>query len=93
MDKVPLNQVGGMVFIQQQLRKLAFHRGLHTLRELLIEAVEEKRGSLHGGQSSPSSTPASSKESWRISATAKLTSSRCVCVCVCACVCARAIAM
>lgn len=74
MDKVPLNQLTGLVSIQQQLVKLSVHRGLHTLRELLIEAVEEKRGSVIRGQSSPT-TPTSS-ESWRISATAKLTSSR-----------------
>ncbi len=87
MDKVPLTQVTGLVSIQQQLCRLSVHRGLHTLRELLIEAVEEKRGSLHGGSNSPPTRRSSSSasESWRISATAKLTTSRYVCVCACVC--------
>ena len=77
MDKVPLSQVTGLLSIQQQLGKLSVHRGLHTLRELLIEAVEEKRGSLYGGgQASPTLISPSSSQSWRISATARLTTSR-----------------
>jgi hypothetical protein len=36
-----MSQVGGLVLIQQQLERLSMH--LHTLHELLVGDVEEKR--------------------------------------------------
>ena len=78
LDRVPLSQIDGLVTVQQQLEKLIVHRGLHTLKEILIEAIEEKRGVAGGNGDSPS--PRSPVEQWRLSANVRLTGSRCVCV-------------
>ena len=65
-------QLRGLVSVQQQLTKLAVHRSLHSLREILIDAVEEKRGV---GLSSPES-PRSPSDPWRLTAMTKLTDNR-----------------
>ena len=43
LDKVPLSQVLGLLTLQQQITKLYVMRTLRSIRELLIESVEEKR--------------------------------------------------
>ena len=65
-------QLRGLVSVQQQLTKLAVHRSLHSLREILIDAVEERRGV---GPSPPES-PMSPSDPWRFTALTKLTDNR-----------------
>jgi hypothetical protein len=43
IDRVPLSQVKGLLSIQQQITKLSALRCVRTIRELIIENVEEKR--------------------------------------------------
>lgn len=65
-------QIRGLVSVQQQLKKLSVHRSLRSLRDILIDAVEEKRVA---GRSPPGS-PGRSPEPWRLTAMAKLTDNR-----------------
>ena len=65
-------QIRGLVSVQQQLQKLSVHRSLRSLRDILIDAVEEKRVA---GRSPPGS-PGKSPEPWRLTAMAKLTDNR-----------------
>ena len=82
LDRVPLSQIHGLVSVQQQLEKFTVHRSLHSLKELLIDAVEDKRGVASGvggaywSEGTPPPSPTS--ENWRLSATAKLIGSRVV---------------
>lgn len=74
-----MSQVGGLLLIQQQLCRLSVHRTLQTLQELLVEGVEERRGSEYPGggrEGRGSITSSVEPESWRLSATAKLTGAR-----------------
>ena len=68
LDAVPINQVSGIVSLQQNLRRLCVYRMLRSLREVLVDTVEERRAP-------PPSPPSHHElvESWRIVATAKLT--------------------
>ena len=43
LDRVPLSQVLGLLSLQQQISKLCVARTVRSIRELLIESVEEKR--------------------------------------------------
>ena len=79
LDQVPTAQVGGLQLIQQQLQRLSVHRSLHTLQELLVEGVEERRGRANtGGSSDGGASPPhpDQVESWRLTATAKLAGTR-----------------
>ena len=82
LDRIPLSQIHGLVAVQQQLNKLTVHRSLHSLKELLIDAVEEKRGVPSGlggaywSEATPPPSPTTDK--WRLTATAKLIGSRVV---------------
>ena len=83
LDKIPLTQIHGLVSVQQQLKKFTVHRSLHSLKELLIDAVEEKRGMTSGmggaywSEGTPPPSPTTT-EKWRLTATAKLIGSRVV---------------
>lgn len=82
LDRIPLSQINGLVALQQQLKKLTVHRSLHSLKELLIDAVEDKRGVAYGvggaywSEGTPPPSPTTDK--WRLTATAKLIGSRVV---------------
>ncbi|XP_019853590.1 PREDICTED: nischarin-like isoform X2 [Amphimedon queenslandica] len=71
VDCVPLSQVSGLVRVQQQLEKVSVQRSLNTLRELLIDSVEERR-------TQPPEAKGSLTDSWRLIATAKFTTNRVV---------------
>ena len=83
LDKIQLTQIHGLVSVQQQLKKFTIHRSLHSLKELLIDAVEEKRGATSGmggaywSEGTPPPSPTTT-EKWRLTATAKLIGSRVV---------------
>lgn len=83
LDRIPLTQIHGLVSVQQQLKKFTVHRSLHSLKELLIDAVEEKRGVASGmggaywSEGTPPPSPTTT-EKWRLTATAKLIGSRVV---------------
>jgi hypothetical protein len=68
IHSVPLSQISEMVRVQQQLQKLSAHNCIKSLRELLIDSVEEKRP--QGAQTSQV------VQTWRLVATAKFTTNR-----------------
>lgn len=69
-----MSQVSGLVLIQQHLEKLCVQRTLHSLQELLVESVEEKRDSKE--EVSIPHSPLESVDTWRLAANAKLAGSR-----------------
>ena len=72
-----MSQVDGLVMIQQQLERVSVHNTLHSLQELLMEAVEERRNTDSSSAESPSQRSLSnSVDSWRLSATAKFVGTR-----------------
>ena len=78
LDHVPISQVGGLLLIQQQLQKLSVHNSLRSLQELLVNKVEERRGSISHGEErrEVAHSPLDLVESWRIAGTSKLIGNR-----------------
>ena len=71
-----MSQVGGLLLIQQQLTRLSVHHTLRSPQELLVERVEEKRGTDYPGGERRGSHASEMADSWRLSATAKLVGER-----------------
>ena len=84
LDYIQMSQVDGLQVIQQQLKSLTIQWSLHSLEELLVEGVEERRRGLTlpgGGTGAVGESPRSpsltiAENNWRLTSTAKLTNSR-----------------